>query len=261
MTRGDGTREHGQRTRQPPAGVRRVPSQARSQARVGRLLDAAERIILRDGIDALSTHRIAAEAGVPIGTVYQFFADKQGVVDALARSYIEGSEQVMSRLLSAASGTHWSDLVSTVIDAFVARYRSKPAYRVLWTGPHLGAELQRENAASNDAMAAMLRELIVENEGLRDAARGDPGLLRSCRLAIHVGEAVLRLAFAEDPDGDEAVIDEVKDLERAYLEQVVRRHASPGGPGPGSPSRTGTMASSPHQPEPVGATDRSDDDH
>ncbi len=204
-------------------GVRRVPRQARSLARVDRLLSAAELIIVRDGVRALTTHRLATDAGVPIGTVYQFFADKQGVIDALARSYIDGSEAIMARLRADGAGGHWSDLVETLIDAFVDRYRATPAYRLLWLGRHLGPELQRENEESNAAMAVMLAELIAANEGLGEGAAADPGLLRSCRVGIHVGEAVLRLAFTTDPTGDPTIIDEAKHLERVYLDDVVRR--------------------------------------
>lgn len=188
-----------------------------------RLLDAAERIIVRDGVGALSTHHIATEAGVPIGTVYQFFEDKQAVIDALARGYIEGSQSVMAGFREVEAEPHWSDLVEVLIDAFVDRYRATPAYRLLWLGQHLGPELQRENEASNAAMAQMLARIIVTTEGLAPDACADPELLRSCRVGIHVGEAVLRLAFAADPDGDPDIIAEAKHLERVYLDDVVKR--------------------------------------
>ena len=64
--------------------VRRVPSQQRSRLRVEAILDAAERLVLTEGVEALTTRAIATEAGVPVASLYQYFGDKEAVLLALA---------------------------------------------------------------------------------------------------------------------------------------------------------------------------------
>ena len=68
--------------------LRREPRQARSRARLAQILAAADAILAEEGVEALTIRRIAERAGVPVGTLYQFFPDKGSVVDAVARAYI-----------------------------------------------------------------------------------------------------------------------------------------------------------------------------
>jgi AcrR family transcriptional regulator len=65
----------------------RLPVQKRSRERFGRLLDAAAEILAEGGYDALTTNRVAEAAGIPIGSLYQFFPDKQALVEALSERY------------------------------------------------------------------------------------------------------------------------------------------------------------------------------
>ena len=68
--------------------LRREPQQARSRARLAGLLDAAEKLLVREGPEALTTTRIAEEAGVSVGSLYRWFPDKAAIVDALTRRYL-----------------------------------------------------------------------------------------------------------------------------------------------------------------------------
>ena len=63
--------------------LRRRPAQRRSLKRVERMLDECALLLDEVGYDALTTKEVARRAGVPIGTFYQFFSDKQGLVRAL----------------------------------------------------------------------------------------------------------------------------------------------------------------------------------
>ncbi|MFZ5438947.1 MAG: TetR/AcrR family transcriptional regulator [Myxococcota bacterium] len=57
--------------------------QARSKAMVEALLDATARILVKDGWDALSTNRVAALAGVSVGSLYQYFPSREALVHAV----------------------------------------------------------------------------------------------------------------------------------------------------------------------------------
>ncbi|MDQ1631449.1 MAG: hypothetical protein QOC80_1421, partial [Frankiaceae bacterium] len=65
------------------ARLRRVPQQSRSRARVEQLLDAAAAHVVASGVDSLSTRAIAEGAGVPVASLYQYFADKDDILLAL----------------------------------------------------------------------------------------------------------------------------------------------------------------------------------
>jgi len=84
------------------AGRVREPRQARSRARVAQILASADSILSVEGFEALTVRRIAQEAGVPVGSIYQFFPDKAAVVDALAHGYIGEFDAAIAVLVAGA---------------------------------------------------------------------------------------------------------------------------------------------------------------
>jgi AcrR family transcriptional regulator len=64
---------------------RRRPRQARSRATWEAILEAASQILERRGPAALTTNAVAERAGVSIGTLYQYFADKRAILVAAAQ--------------------------------------------------------------------------------------------------------------------------------------------------------------------------------
>src|SRR5215510_4596540 len=78
--------------------IRRKPTQARGQLRVDEILDATERLTLTTSWDKLSTNHIAKEAGIPIGSLYQFFANKHAIALALVERYIAELQEVFANL-------------------------------------------------------------------------------------------------------------------------------------------------------------------
>ena len=67
---------------------RKRPRQARAQASVDAIIDAAAHLLRERGWAAFTTNHVAARAGVSIGTLYQFFPGKEAVVAALAERTI-----------------------------------------------------------------------------------------------------------------------------------------------------------------------------
>jgi AcrR family transcriptional regulator len=80
------------------AETRKTPQQRRSREMVERILAAGRTVVLRDGYDAASTNRIAAEAGVSPGSLYQYFPNKDAVLSAIVGRY---SDDVSERITAA----------------------------------------------------------------------------------------------------------------------------------------------------------------
>ena len=159
------------------------------------------------------------ESEVPIGTVYQFFASKDGVVDTLALRYLREFEEIMAGLVEQAGKSKWEDVIGLVFDAFVEQYRSRPVYLELWLGRHIGPDVHQLDDENNEVLAQGLQSIIAAQEGLAEHEE----LLRACRLAISMGDAMLQLAFRSDRNGDESIIEESKRIERLYLADLVDR--------------------------------------
>jgi AcrR family transcriptional regulator len=76
--------------------MRRIPKQARSQQRVQHLVNTAAQVFAEVGYEAATTNAIAARAGVPIGSLYQFFPDK----DALLQAVIAAQGEALTIFMS-----------------------------------------------------------------------------------------------------------------------------------------------------------------
>lgn len=119
---------------------RREPVQQRSRARVERLLSAARAILERDGMDALTAARVAKEAGVPVGSFYQYFPNKQAVLMAFYQDYLHRTFEMLQKADAvAARASDWRrymteyirysrahELRDTVVIELFAAIRSYP---------------------------------------------------------------------------------------------------------------------------------------
>jgi AcrR family transcriptional regulator len=203
--------------------LRRVPTQARSRARVRRLVDAAEELLAAEGAEALTTTRVAEVAGVSVGSLYQYLPDKGAIVEALARRYLAEFESLMGELErdTRRNPGAWADPVGRLIEAFSACYRERPGYRALWFGRELSDELRAADRENKVALAQGVRRIAVS----LSLARDDDYLRVAARAGVLVTDSILQEAFRLDPLGDAELIEEAKRILRLYLAEVVRHYA------------------------------------
>lgn len=83
--------------------LRKAPKQSRSRQTYQVILQGADRIIRRDGIQKLSTNRVAEESGVSIGSLYQYFPSKEAIVAALIDQVFEVEYQHMKLRIESIS--------------------------------------------------------------------------------------------------------------------------------------------------------------
>jgi len=185
------------------------------------VLDATERLLAHDASAPLSTTRIAAEAGVSVGALYQYFPDTGAVVEALGRRHMDAFEALMAQAVDAAADGGWDDPVGVLVDAVAARYRDQPGYRALWFGPHMTVALRAADRRNKLALADGLRRVIVTLQ----LARDDEHLVTVCQAAVHTCDALLQEAFRRDPSGEAVLLDEAKAILRAYLDRVAAHYA------------------------------------
>ncbi len=107
--------------------IRTTPRQARSEATVEAIFEASARILQRKGVAAFNTNAVAALAGVSVGTLYQYFPNKDAILIAMARKQLgKALEDVMSGLGSKRSAVDIEPAraaVRAVLKAFGERQR------------------------------------------------------------------------------------------------------------------------------------------
>jgi AcrR family transcriptional regulator len=105
------------------------PTQERSKQTVSAILEACARIISREGYFAVTTDKIAVEAGVSIGSLYQFFGNKESVVSALIKQLIENDRELFFKYMQPYGNLTSAETISKMLEVGFQIYRQKPELR------------------------------------------------------------------------------------------------------------------------------------
>jgi AcrR family transcriptional regulator len=195
--------------------LRRAPVQRRSAERLTRILDACADLLDEVGYDALSTRAVALRAGVPIGSVYRFFGNKRAMVDALAQRNLERyTERVTERLGQAGDGG-WQVAMDAVLDEYLAMKRTAPGFSLVDFGNQIpvGSRYAEPNHRVADRLTDLLSGYL--------AREPDEDLRRVFLVAVETADTLVHLAFRVAPEGDERIIEETRQILRAYLARVL----------------------------------------
>ena len=199
--------------------LRRAPVQRRSAERLTRILDACADLLDEVGYDALSTRGVAQRAGVPIGSVYRFFGNKRAMADALAQRNLDRyTERVTERLREAggdAGRGGWRTAMDAVLDEYLAMKRTAPGFSLVDFGNQI--PVGARHAEPNHRVADRLTELL---SGYL-SREPDDDLRRTFLIAVETADTLVHLAFRMAPEGDERIIQEARELLRAYLARVL----------------------------------------
>jgi AcrR family transcriptional regulator len=197
----------------PPLRLRNVPAQARSRERLHRVLTAADEVLAREGSAAFATTRIAEVAGVPVGSVYHFFADKEAIAEALAVTYWdELAERVERIAVGAGADGSPEDPAGTVLHALADGLRSRPGFLALWYGGLRTAELRDVTRPARKRFAESLQRIFAARWPDVPVEQRDEVV----QTLVVAGDGLLREAFRLDPAGDPEVLAESHTMLTAY---------------------------------------------
>lgn len=205
-----------------PVPHRRVPVQGRSQHTVQRVLDAASSLLQQMPLEAVTTTRIAAEAGLSIGALYRFFPDKQSIIDAIAVRHIEQFRPIFEEALEKTLEREFSNLatfdpvviLNHAIDAYVGYLDAHPDFRTLAFGRYISAATKERQASPVVGLPALLKNFLLVRLGIANTPEFDLML----RIVSETGERLIAFAY-EQPTREERdrVIAEMKLMLSRYL--------------------------------------------
>jgi AcrR family transcriptional regulator len=139
--------------------------QRRARHTVEAILDAVTRILKRDGVDVITTNRIAEVAGVSIGSLYQYFPDKRAIFAALHRRHIEQVDHALQDALVRHAASPLDELIRALVTAMIEVHAVDPELSELLSNeiPHRADGTRdfagRLHGAFRLALAARAREL------------------------------------------------------------------------------------------------------
>jgi len=106
--------------------VRRRPQQLRAHQTVAAVLDAVVRILKRDGLEGVTTNRIAEVAGVSIGSLYQYFPDKRAIFAALHDRHSDQMGRLVESTMLEHATAPLEKLVRALVEALIEAHSVDP---------------------------------------------------------------------------------------------------------------------------------------
>lgn len=194
---------------------RKRPSQSRAKATVDSILSATARVLVRHGFDGLTTNAVAETAGVSIGSLYQYFPNKEALVAALIERHMEEMNASVLAELTRVARLPLAQAARAVIELTIQAHAIDPElHRVLTEQvPRVG------RLAKLRDMDELCRRMVA---GLL-AARRDEVAIRDPELAafliVSTIESIVHRAALLYPEKlrDPALVDETTLLVTRYL--------------------------------------------
>ena len=187
--------------------------QARSTARLTRLLDSAAEVIDEIGYERLTTAMVADRAGASIGTVYRYFPDRIAVLQSLSARYLSDFTEQVRVALTDEALAGWPEAIDAVIDVAVRSFAEKPGFRSLRFGDVIDVRPLEGASTRNAMVGAVIAETLGERFGLEPAEE----LEFQAEVVVQLIDSLLSRAFAFERTGDERIIAEARSIVRAYL--------------------------------------------
>src|SRR6266581_3542034 len=113
--------------------MRRLPKQARGEERIAAILQAAALVFHEVGFDAATTNMIAQRANTAIGSLYDFFPNKETIAKRLSEQFCEDMHTLFNGVLTDdLVHLSLSQLIDRILDPLVHYHQTHPGFLVLW---------------------------------------------------------------------------------------------------------------------------------
>ncbi|NNH73775.1 TetR/AcrR family transcriptional regulator [Nocardia uniformis] len=202
---------------------RRRPTQERSKRKFDALLQSSRELLVEVGFESFTCEEVAARAEVPIGTLYQFFANKYVIVCELNRQDLVAVSQELANFHGEIPSMDWLRYMNSFVDHLAQLWMTDPSRREVWLAMQstpstraTGAIHEKEFA---DAVAQMLRPLMPRTPRARRAMMA--------QVLVHVVYSMLNFSVQDGLSHEDAV-SELKRLMVAYL-LIAEKESRTGG--------------------------------
>ena len=202
----------GRRTR---TGARKQPKQERARATVEAILTATARILVRDGFERASTNRIAEEAGVSVGSLYQYFPNKESLVAALMDRHVDEMHVIVKGKLSRVRSLPLRRAARELVELMIRAHAVEPKLHRVFAEQVPRVGLLARITGLERRLENMTRTIL---EGMNERVRPQ-NLDVAAFIVTQTVDALTHAAVLYRPDklASEEFVDEVVELVVRYL--------------------------------------------
>jgi AcrR family transcriptional regulator len=198
--------------------LRRQPQQKRSQERVARILDVAAIVFDEVGFEAATTHAIAKRARTAVGSLYQFFPDKEAIFNALELRHVERVYLMWDKLMRPeVIQLPFAQFIHTLVSQ-VEQLFTDPTSRIVFaqffTSPKIFKNIDANFTQEVIEFAAKLFRM-------RNPALTEQRSLNLAEIAVHASNTLILLALKTNETHAREIITEIENLLQAYLQADI----------------------------------------
>lgn len=198
--------------------LRRIPTQQRSRAKYQLILETAKRLIGDLGNDSVSMREIAKQAELPISSIYQYFPDKNSILEAIMQGYFDEIRIGLKHFVDCCqSREEMKRGIVQGIDQFYATFKKEPALAILWAGLQANPQLRELDVKDSQENAELLTnklccfsEPAISNQ-----------IYNAVLLLLHTAGMTVRLALDMEEEQANAFIEEYKVLALSRLDALT----------------------------------------
>lgn len=185
---------------------RKQPRQQRSAVMVELILQAAARVLERESLAGFNTNRVAEIAGISVGSLYQYFPNKDALVTMLITRAQASLGTALAEVIDASSGASLAGALRAIAALAVAQQFGNPVLAAALDHEEQRLPLGREFTQTGAAMLQTVRSLL--NRYRRDLARGLPSA--AAQDCFVIAKALVESCAREDkrppPDLEERIV-------------------------------------------------------
>ena len=151
---------HSDKASRPMPQPRKMPRQARSQAMVEAILEATARVLAERGYTGTNTNVVAERAGVSVGSVYQYFPNKDSLVTALHERHGAQMYDAIATVLAAERPDGLRGHVQAMVRALLAAHRVAPELHRVLEREFPFFDAPRDVSPADDGIFRQVRQLL-----------------------------------------------------------------------------------------------------
>jgi AcrR family transcriptional regulator len=175
-----------------------MPRQDRSRALVDAIIEAAADILVRQGRDAVTTNAVAMRAGVSIGSVYQYFSNRQAILAAIAVNHLDRVHRSVANAdLEGVNGLE--DATTRIVGSLFAAHRIDPPLHLAIAREIGGSVCSHDAQYRPDAKAAVVALFEVAAPAVRDEILNED-LALAIRVAAEIAHVLAHAAIERSSD-------------------------------------------------------------
>ncbi|MCZ6853182.1 MAG: TetR/AcrR family transcriptional regulator [Gammaproteobacteria bacterium] len=181
----------------PTIDPRKRPRQARAAATFDAILEAAARILEKDGIESVNTNAVAELAGVSVGSLYQYFPTKESILAELVRFNRSILKEKVETAVAQGTGKTLEETIDLLLDAAVLHQLERPELALKLEQVESVLPLDNETVALTEAIADDVAKLLSAHnvsdpdQASRDIVALVRGIVDAAGLAKEVDQAGL----------------------------------------------------------------------